>query len=1448
MPSMHRVRLANIKLENGTRVIPDQTYVFLALHALYILENGGGKTSWIQSVLQTVLPNVMLGSRHYKDVVQTKSTGHIAVEWRIDGVLERYVCTGFCFYNSVDSKHELQYFNYVYEYSPRDNFNISSLPFVSEHRSVMGFHELRRFLKNQTEWQVYLPENNGDYAIHLGKYGIHSQEWKSIQEVNGRESSMDKYFENAKSVEMLMERLIVPTLEDAIYATEEAKKSLIQSFGVFQKNLMEIPQIKNNLEEAEKIETHAKRLLAELETLHLYAAAYQGAVDRKQRWLTAVSKAKEDVANLLEKLEHDLASNQSESMELERLQHAQQIQMEHGKTESLQRDMESAKERLRQQEQNLQAAEDAYRFARGNLYFQAYQKAQGDYRGAEVQMQARKAEHDEQLEMYLRKKTQFEQAIARELRGTQSQSDEVEASIQENKECQRENALQRQKLSVEQARLDAVREELETWVEETEAERERLLPIIGPKLSFDPKGVEMEFKTNYRDREASFEQHRLDLDEAESRGRQIAKEERETLALLQTAEESRKDVVRKQEAFEHLSGLTSSAIDPWFRVHTSLYDQETSITLRLKGAEEKASARVQQTRNAVDTLRRQIARYTNRDHIITSDELMSVHDYLEERGVSAEYGVKYVKAQDERFRDQYPHLTRLLPFGLLIREEEWGRVQQLMHRAPAPLKELPTWFFLLERLGSDVPFGDEGAFVRVTSSFSIFQPHEVLSLVEEEVIRQKVLQLESQLQTEEAADAEAKADLAAVQRALFTWNNFLSRYPTRPDFESELAGFNAAIAAHNVVLQEIKEKAQACLSCQNDLRAKMEQWLHDKGSLMTLVRDVEHYAARAALWPEKETRLTEALIRLEEITEQLPLLTDAFAQLERAEKLLSERRDQLIQSKAMLQSKKEQYELGTSDDLCFVPLPTAESEYVAIRAEIQQIGLGITELQKNMDKAKADMESAQQQIEFLKYTIMDMEAHHEHTTPLMVQEREQEVEESRYRKEQASTVYIRHETEHNRQSEQEAVLTKKFTGTYGVDPLAVETPSVTELKARMLLNTQQREKAEVEQKKQNDLWHELDKIVDGYDTVMAQIKDRGIAPMVEEERLTFGPTWTFQHKRLKDDESLAEREKRNAEWKVESVYDAFRKDLQSSANAYVSQMLRQIDTLTATPKRYDFLYVNARFQESFEAVEAYRRKYELDLEQRAKDREEMIFRFHTRVKEMYDAIMEIPKRSRIDWNGKRVRVVEIVYPWREDTIVWEKLKFHLDALLQDLSAMKKQGETEQKMEAYIHAQLRTSVLLSVVSSFSTCEFKVAKPLNDENIVQPISHHSWENVHVWSGGQKYFGYMAVFVSLLSAVRMKLTGSDQSWKVIVADNPFGSASSHHILEPLLAVCNANHVQLVCLTAIRDEGIVSHFDIVYSNRYFHTGSVEIMQSKLENKSPSALRSIHVNFSASS
>ena len=112
---------------------------------------------------------------------------------------------------------------------------------------------------------------------------------------------------------------------------------------------------------------------------------------------------------------------------------------------------------------------------------------------------------------------------------------------------------------------------------------------------------------------------------------------------------------------------------------------------------------------------------------------------------------------------------------------------------------------------------------------------------------------------------------------------------------------------------------------------------------------------------------------------------------------------------------------------------------------------------------------------------------------------------------------------------------------------------------------------------------------------------------------------------------------------------------------------------------------------------------------------------------------------------------------------------------------------------------------------------VRKVSNDNRISNtPVK---WETSNSWSGGEKWSKNMALFLgiqSYLAEKRQPMKQSQQNTRTVVLDNPFGQASSDHVLEPIFFIAKKLGFQVIALTALAEGKFLrDYFPIIYSCR---------------------------------
>ncbi|MBN2222477.1 MAG: hypothetical protein JW708_09755, partial [Vallitaleaceae bacterium] len=233
MPTISKIRLTNIIYENGAKRYHDEIFRFDGNNGIFLLENGGGKTVFLQTVLQAILPHMDMAERKIKDTLSLDSSpAHIAIEWIMNEQPRRYALTAVTLFLE---NNELKSLKYAFDYGASEKESLENLPFVvtdakgrkraadkgevSDYYSRMKQQYMNaKTFATQKEFWAYLEEN----------FQIIPNEWRKIAVINGSEGGVEAFFDHCRTTEQLVNNLLIPTVEDALQGSE--KTSFVETF------------------------------------------------------------------------------------------------------------------------------------------------------------------------------------------------------------------------------------------------------------------------------------------------------------------------------------------------------------------------------------------------------------------------------------------------------------------------------------------------------------------------------------------------------------------------------------------------------------------------------------------------------------------------------------------------------------------------------------------------------------------------------------------------------------------------------------------------------------------------------------------------------------------------------------------------------------------------------------------------------------------------------------------------------------------------------------------------------------------------------------------------------------------------------------------------------------------------------------------------------------------
>lgn len=172
---------------------------------------------------------------------------------------------------------------------------------------------------------------------------------------------------------------------------------------------------------------------------------------------------------------------------------------------------------------------------------------------------------------------------------------------------------------------------------------------------------------------------------------------------------------------------------------------------------------------------------------------------------------------------------------------------------------------------------------------------------------------------------------------------------------------------------------------------------------------------------------------------------------------------------------------------------------------------------------------------------------------------------------------------------------------------------------------------------------------------------------------------------------------------------------------------------------------------------------------------------------MEDKWKEIYKFSIPDW---------------EEEVGKSRLREHIEWILEKIDSnafLKEDGQEDAgKIRKEIEMWLQSKQLLRIVMNNEVMKVTCRKVTNENQVSK--SWYSWEQSNMWSGGEKWSKNMTLFLGILNYVAEKQKHIEPNMKrhrVVIMDNPFGKASSDHVLNPVFFIAEQLGFQIIALT---------------------------------------------------
>lgn len=232
MPHINRIRVNNVRYNDGKQFYDDFKMDFACSNTLYDMVNGGGKSLLMLLLLQNLIPNCQLDDKQPVEKLFRGKEGstviHSLIEWRLDDDDRsgyKYMTTGFCAKKKSDmaenneivkTTEDIDYFNYCIFYNFYNEYDINNLPLQDKNQRITysGLKKLLRDISRENaQLAVETFDQKGRYQTFISQHGLYESEWELIRGINRTEGHVRAYFEqNYRTSRKVVEDLLIENI------------------------------------------------------------------------------------------------------------------------------------------------------------------------------------------------------------------------------------------------------------------------------------------------------------------------------------------------------------------------------------------------------------------------------------------------------------------------------------------------------------------------------------------------------------------------------------------------------------------------------------------------------------------------------------------------------------------------------------------------------------------------------------------------------------------------------------------------------------------------------------------------------------------------------------------------------------------------------------------------------------------------------------------------------------------------------------------------------------------------------------------------------------------------------------------------------------------------------------------------------------------------------------
>lgn len=1426
MPTISKIRFTNIIYEQGLKRFNDDIFDFEGKNAAIILENGGGKTVFVQTALQAVLPGYETSERKIRETLSLESNeAHIGIEWIIDEKPRRYLVTAVTLYIH---NNKLESFKYVYEYGENEEDSLLKIPFTIENGNdnyrPAGKGEIQDYYQHMQSKRMNakLFSKQKEYFDYIeANYKIIPSQWRSIGKINGEEGGVEKYFEECKTTAQLLERLLIPAVEEGL--SERGNKDFINIFEKQRNSFKEHKNLREVIKQSQEVN----------KKIYDYVEVFKEYHQKKDEFIQVKKYAKAINQYLQEEekeIKEDLRQNYIENQELDK----QNINYEQKKDSFEIYRLELICNFYKKE---LETIESKYYDYESDIVKKKTLKENIEI----LKLKKQKSNIEEKISLKIKQRENLEKDVDLELIRYQieenkskikgyfkakeySYIEEIEKKEIKKSELEKEYKAYKSEESKLEKEYSRLRSDNEKKIGKLEAYKENFNKLKNNITGFDinetPENQRIYWSRRIAELQTILSKGKMDKSKIESNIflKKKLKNENELELNKLTSQETLLNEklstlkLKEEELLNKLKKLNKN----WYS-YDSFYSKEASIINYFENNLEFLRREKEDKLKEEQYSARYINDYEEMIDFISDPMILKWVKEWQSEFIFLETGIEYLKKIPNDIKNDNIEKNPIWISSIIVNKDELSNLKLKIEKFSEELT-YPIYIMTSEEARSNLVSN------KIYENIC-FPKHWQENLNQEDFLKWKE---ELKNKYKECKDIRRKKEeeINEIQEYQIAVNNFIEEYQhsTFKNLTISLKEIKDKIISLANLIQTINESISSFETEIKEIEKNTIEFQEEEQELNNKVRNIHQYIQDENKIRNLEKEINKNNRELEDIQNVIKKQENKSSKLKSEIKEIEELVKEMEKGIAIL--KNNHYYLLTKtnepivSNLDFEVLineyEILDNQYNSRKGNIESIEERLKELEEDKNRTRILYENRIRDCKYnidekLKIEIYDSDI--EDKLGVEIKKLEVELDNVKVEREKIKKEY---DYKYNEIDIKKKLFYEKFSEIINFEE-SEEVISESLEKENKRINEAIRKNINLKSNldRQNK---EIESIQNKLDSInlIYNFKAEEIDIIYLDEKVCMD----FKYKRNDYYDELIKQLK-----DVKKEYE----EKEQYLNKYQENFKRECDNMITDPRLKSRTNLGIEQKKKLEEVIEWQRNMEKSINHvievskeimrnHDKDLVQYVNHLYSHLRTIIEELSMIPKKTRIKVDEKWKDIFEFQIPSWEEEEAKEEIKKYIDNMLEFLEKDKFKDDNGNEIVKNINDEIKKLLeikqLLPVIMNNNQIKIRCKKVSNDKKISEKYT--SWEESNKWSGGEKWSKNMTLFLGILNYVAEKSNGveNEKTYGTVILDNPFGKASSEHVLDPVFYVAEKLGFQIIALTAHSEgEFVRMYFPIIYS-----------------------------------